>query len=58
MSTMDFTAMNVSASGLSAERAGMNVADSNLANAWTTQIAGESRAEQRCTDDRTAKRRA
>ena len=41
MSTMDFfTAMEVSASGLSAERTRMNVAASNLANAQTTQGAG------------------
>ena len=41
MSTMDFfTAMEVSASGLSAERTRMNVAASNLANAQTTQAAG------------------
>jgi len=40
MSTMDFfTAMEVSASGLSAERTRMNVAASNLANAQTTQTA-------------------
>jgi flagellar basal-body rod protein FlgC len=39
--TMDFfTAMEVSASGLSAERTRMNVAASNLANAQTTQAAG------------------
>nr|HEX4316665.1 flagellar basal body rod protein FlgC [Kofleriaceae bacterium] len=35
-----FTAMEVSASGLSAERTRMNVAASNLANAQTTQTAG------------------
>ncbi len=35
-----FTAMEVSASGLSAERTRMNVAASNLANAQTTQAAG------------------
>ena len=41
MSSMDFfTAMEVSASGLSAERTRMNVAASNLANAQTTQTAG------------------
>jgi flagellar basal-body rod protein FlgC len=41
MSSMDFfTAMEVSASGLSAERTRMNVAASNLANAQTTQSAG------------------
>ena len=41
MSNMDFfTAMEVSASGLSAERTRMNVAASNLANAQTTQTAG------------------
>jgi flagellar basal-body rod protein FlgC len=41
MSTMDFfTAMEVSASGLAAERTRMNVAASNLANAQTTQAAG------------------
>jgi flagellar basal-body rod protein FlgC len=41
MSTMDFfTAMEVSASGLSAERTRMNVAASNLANAQTTQAVG------------------
>jgi flagellar basal-body rod protein FlgC len=40
MSTMDFfTAMEVSASGLSAQRTRMNVASSNLANAQTTQTA-------------------
>jgi len=39
--TMDFfTAMEVSASGLSAQRTRMNVASSNLANAQTTQAAG------------------
>ena len=39
--TMDFfTAMEVSASGLAAERTRMNVAASNLANAQTTQAAG------------------
>lgn len=38
MSTTDFfTAMEVSASGLSAQRTRMNVASSNLANAQTTQ---------------------
>ena len=41
MSSMDFfTAMEVSASGLSAERTRMNIAASNLANAQTTQSAG------------------
>jgi flagellar basal-body rod protein FlgC len=35
-----FTAMEVSASGLSAQRTRMNVAASNLANAQTTQTAG------------------
>ena len=41
MSSMDFfTAMEVSASGLSAERTRMNVAAGNLANAQTTQAAG------------------
>jgi len=41
MSSMDFfTAMEVSASGLSAERTRMNVAASNLANAQTTQATG------------------
>lgn len=41
MSTTDFfTAMEVSASGLSAQRTRMNVASSNLANAQTTQAAG------------------
>ena len=41
MSTLDFfTAMEVSASGLSAERTRVNVAASNLANAQTTQVAG------------------
>jgi flagellar basal-body rod protein FlgC len=35
-----FTAMEVSASGLAAQRARMNVASSNLANAQTTQAAG------------------
>jgi flagellar basal-body rod protein FlgC len=41
MSNMDFfTAMEVSASGLAAERTRMNVAASNLANAQTTQAAG------------------
>jgi len=34
-----FTAMEVSASGLSAQRTRMNVASSNLANAQTTQAA-------------------
>ena len=41
MSTIDFfTAMEVSASGLAAQRTRMNVASSNLANAQTTQAAG------------------
>jgi flagellar basal-body rod protein FlgC len=41
MSTTDFfTAMEVSASGLAAQRERMNVASSNLANAQTTQAAG------------------
>jgi flagellar basal-body rod protein FlgC len=40
MSTDFFAAMEVSASGLSAERTRMNVAASNLANAQTTQAAG------------------
>ena len=40
MSMDFFTAMEVSASGLSAQRARMNVAASNLANAQTTQAAG------------------
>ncbi len=41
MSTTDFfTAMEVSASGLSAQRTRMNVASSNLANAQTTKAAG------------------
>ena len=41
MPTMDFfTAMEISASGLAAERTRMNVAASNLANAQTTQAAG------------------
>jgi len=41
MPSMDFfTAMEVSASGLSAQRTRMNVASSNLANAQTTQAAG------------------
>jgi flagellar basal-body rod protein FlgC len=40
MSTDFFTAMEVSASGLSAQRTRMNVAASNLANAETTQTAG------------------
>jgi flagellar basal-body rod protein FlgC len=41
MSTMDFfTAMEISASGLAAERTRMNVAASNLANAQTTQTPG------------------
>ncbi len=40
MSTDFFTAMEVSASGLSAQRTRMNVAASNLANAETTQAAG------------------
>ena len=35
-----FTAMEVSASGLSAQRVRMNVASSNLANASTTQTPG------------------
>jgi len=35
-----FTAMEVSASGLSAQRTRMNVSASNLANAQTTQAAG------------------
>ncbi|MGN6109493.1 MAG: flagellar basal body rod protein FlgC [Kofleriaceae bacterium] len=35
-----FTAMEVSASGLAAQRTRMNVASSNLANAQTTQAAG------------------
>lgn len=35
-----FTAMEVSASGLSAQRTRMNIAASNLANAQTTQAAG------------------
>lgn len=35
-----FTAMEVSASGLSAERTRVNVAASNLTNAQTTQVAG------------------
>lgn len=40
MSSIDFfTAMEISASGLSAERTRMNVAASNLANAQTTQTA-------------------
>jgi flagellar basal-body rod protein FlgC len=39
-STDFFTAMEVSASGLSAQRTRMNVAASNLANAQTTQAAG------------------
>ena len=40
MSTADFfTAMEVSASGLSAQRTRMNVASSNLANAQTTKSA-------------------
>jgi flagellar basal-body rod protein FlgC len=48
MSTMDFfTAMEVSASGLSAERTRMNVAASNLANAQTTQTAGGAGPYQR-----------
>jgi flagellar basal-body rod protein FlgC len=39
--SMDFfTAMEVSASGLAAQRTRMNVASSNLANAQTTQAAG------------------
>jgi flagellar basal-body rod protein FlgC len=39
-SSLDFfTAMEVSASGLSAQRARMNIASSNLANAQTTQTA-------------------
>jgi flagellar basal-body rod protein FlgC len=40
MSTDFFTAMEVSASGLSAQRTRMNVSASNLANAETTQAAG------------------
>jgi flagellar basal-body rod protein FlgC len=41
MPSMDFfTAMEVSASGLSAERTRMNVAASNLANVQTTQAPG------------------
>jgi flagellar basal-body rod protein FlgC len=40
MSTDFFTAMEVSASGLSAQRTRMNVAASNLANAETTQAEG------------------
>ena len=41
MPTVDFfTAMDVSASGLSAERTRMNVAASNLATASTTRAAG------------------
>jgi flagellar basal-body rod protein FlgC len=40
MSMDFFTAMEVSASGLSAQRTRMNVAASNLANAQTTQAAG------------------
>lgn len=40
MSVDFFSAMEVSASGLSAERTRMNVAASNLANAQTTQAAG------------------
>ena len=41
MPTMDFfTAMEVSASGLSAERTRMNVAAGNLANVQTTQTPG------------------
>ena len=41
MPSMDFfTAMEVSASGLSAERTRMNIAASNLANAQSTQAAG------------------
>jgi flagellar basal-body rod protein FlgC len=41
MPSMDFfTAMEVSASGLSAQRTRMNIAASNLANAQTTQAAG------------------
>lgn len=40
MSTDFFTAMEVSASGLSAQRTRMNVAASNLANAQTTEAAG------------------
>lgn len=35
-----FTAMDISASGLSVQRTRMNVAASNLANAQTTQAAG------------------
>jgi flagellar basal-body rod protein FlgC len=40
MSMDFFTAMEVSASGLSAQRTRMNIAASNLANAQTTQTAG------------------
>jgi flagellar basal-body rod protein FlgC len=41
MSSIDFfTAMEVSASGMSAQRTRMNVAAGNLANAQTTQAAG------------------
>lgn len=40
MSVDFFTAMEVSASGLAAERTKMNVAASNLANAQTTSAAG------------------
>jgi flagellar basal-body rod protein FlgC len=41
MSSIDFfAAMEVSASGMSAERTRMNIAASNLANAQTTQTAG------------------
>ena len=44
MSIIDgFTAMEVSASGLLAERTWMNVAASNLAHAQTTQAAGSRR---------------
>ncbi len=48
MSSMDFfTAMEVSASGMSAERTRMNIAASNLANAQTTQTAGGAGPYQR-----------
>jgi flagellar basal-body rod protein FlgC len=41
MPTLDFfTAMEVSASGLTAQRTRMNIASSNLANAQTTQAEG------------------
>ena len=40
MATDFFTAMEVSASGLSAQRTRMNVSASNLANAQTTQAEG------------------